>query len=207
MTLHRIKRLASRIVVPVAAVAMVSGTTAQVQAATSDPDPSPQTATYSAYGSKTVPTADGNVLVRYPTSSGAIVPKRPLVLVGHGMGMDPAVALSGHQYLVNAGYVVAVPPLGSSTDYKGLARKVSRSLDAVLADPALAPGILPNRVGYTGGSQGGITGIALQDPSVRDPRIKAFVVRSGRVSGSSPSWADAPPMLFMLGTADTVHHP
>ena len=150
---------AARTLVPVAAFAMVSGTVVQAQAqaqAQAQTRPGnthrpPQTATFTSYGSRTVPSVDGDVLVRYPTSSGAIAPKRPLALVGHGMGMDPAVALSGHTYLVNAGYVVAVPPLGSSTNYLGLARVVSRSLDAVLADPALAPGILPDRIGYTGG--------------------------------------------------------
>ena len=170
-----------------------------------DPNPSPQTGNYTTYGTRNLTTAGGvSVLLRYPTVSGVMAVDRPVVIIGHGMGMDPAVAQSGHQYLVKAGYVVAVPNIGASTNYLNLARIIKQTVDAILADSTLAPGVLPNRIGYTGGSQGGITGIALQDPTVRDPRIKCFVLRCARVSGSNPSWTNAPPLLFIHGTADNT---
>lgn len=197
---------------PVIVLAAVSAGTVQVQAApvdalTSGADPSPRTASYSTSGTRSVPSPDGDVLVRYPTSGSRMVADRPLVIVGHGHGMNPAVALEGNSYLVRAGYVVAVPPLGASHDFHALARIVSRSLDAVLADRALAGGILEHRIGYTGASMGAIAGIALLDPTVRDRRIKAFVIRSGSRAGMHPSWSDAPPLLFVLGTNDKVIPP
>ena len=206
---------ALRLLLPLVVLGMVSAPAVQVQtappaaaaAAAADTDPSPRTATYSTFGSRSVPSPDGNVLVRYPTSAGRMVADRPLVVVGHGHGMNPAVALEGNSYLVRAGYVVAVPPLGASRDFPALARIVSRSLDAVLADRTLAGGILENRIGYTGASMGAITGIALLDPTVRDQRIKAFVIRSGSRAGMRPSWSDAPPLLFVLGTDDKVIPP
>jgi dienelactone hydrolase len=164
-------------------------------------------ATYTPSATRRVASPDGDVLVRYPTSGGRMVAERPLVVVGHGHGMNPAVALDGNSYLVNAGYVVAVPPLGASTDFPALAEIVSRSLDAVLADRALAPAILDTRIGYTGASMGAITGVALLDPRTRDHRIDAVVIRSGSRAGLRPSWADAPPLLFVLGTADKVISP
>lgn len=204
---------ALRLLLPVVVMAAVSATTVQVQAAPTDAlasteaDPSPRTATYSTFGTRSVPSPDGDVLVRYPTSSGRMVADRPLVVVGHGHGMDPAVALEGNSYLARAGYVVAVPPLGASHDFLALARIVSRSLDAVLADRVLAPGILEQRIGYTGASMGAITGIALLDPAARDRRFDAFVIRSGSRAGMHPSWSDAPPMLVVLGTEDKVISP
>ncbi len=201
--------LVLKLLTPVLVTAVVGAATVTVQAATPraavpGADPSPRTASYASYETRSVPSPDGAVLVRYPTSDGRMVAERPLVVVGHGHGMDPAVALEGNSYLVRAGYVVAVPPLGASTDFLALARIVSRSLDAVLADRTLAPGILEHRIGYTGASMGAITGIALLDPRVRDRRFTAFVIRSGSRAGMKPSWADAPPLLFVLGTNDTV---
>jgi dienelactone hydrolase len=200
-----------RLLLPVVVLAAVSATTVQVQAApttaTAGADPAPRTATYSTSGTRSVPSPDGDVLVRYPTSGGRMAADRPLVIVGHGHGMNPAVALEGNSYLARAGYVVAVPPLGASHDFLALARIVSRSLDAVLADRVLAPGILEQRIGYTGASMGAITGIALLDPRVHDRRIDALVIRSGSRAGMKPSWGDAPPLLFVLGTEDKVIPP
>ena len=202
-----------RLLLPVVVLAAVSATTVQVQAvptaapAAAGGDPSPRTATYSTSGTRSVPSPDGDVLVRYPTSGGRMAAARPLVIVGHGHGMNPAVALEGNSYLARAGYVVVVPPLGASHDFLALARIVSRSLDAVLADRVLAPGILEQRIGYTGASMGAIAGIALLDPRVRDRRIDALVIRSGSRAGMKPSWGDAPPLLFVVGTKDKVIPP
>jgi dienelactone hydrolase len=206
-----------RLLLPVVVVAVASATAVQVQAAPAAApasaatpaaaDPSPRTATYSTFGTRSVPSPDGKVLVKYPTSSGRMAADRPLVIVGHGHGMNPAVALEGNSYLARAGYVVAVPPLGASHDFHALAGVVSRSLDAVLADRVLAPGIMEERIGYTGASMGAITGIALLDPRVRDRRIDALVIRSGSRAGMRPSWDDAPPLLFVLGTDDKVISP
>jgi dienelactone hydrolase len=202
-----------RLLLPVVVMAAVSATAVQVQAApTTAPagagaEPSPRPASYSTYGTRSVPSPDGPVLVRYPTSGGRMAADRPLVIVGHGHGMNPAVSLEGNSYLARAGYVVAVPPLGASHDFLALAGIVSRSLDAVLADRVLAPGILEERIGYTGASMGAITGIALLDPRARDRRIDALVIRSGSRAGMRPSWGDAPPLLFVLGTEDKVIPP
>ena len=179
-------------------------------AATADPNPSPQTATFSTTGSATLKTTAGEtVYVRYPTVRGAIAPQRPIVLIGHGMGMGSNMTnvMAGGAFLNKAGYVTVSSNMDAQSSYTNKARLMTRALDAVLAAPTLSAGVLPNRVGYYGGSNGAITGVTMQDPAVRDTRIKAFVLRSPWAREGKPSWADAPPILVMLGTADTTIAP
>ena len=177
---------------------------------TSDPDPSPQTATYTTNGSTTLTTSLGEAVhVRYPTSGGAMAADRPVVLIGHGMGMgsDMNAVMNGGTFLNRAGYVTASANMDAQSSYANKARLMSRVLDAIVDSPALAPGVLPNRVGYYGGSNGAITAVTMQDPAVRDERFDAFVMRSPWHREGNPSWVDAPPILVMLGTADPTVSP
>lgn len=174
------------------------------------PDPSPRSITSSQTGSRVITTSQGEAVeVRYPIVGGQMAQGRPVVYVGHGQGMGDNMAgvMQGGQFLVNAGYVIIAANIDTPSSYLGKAQKVSRAITALLADPVMAPGILPQRIGYYGGSQGAITAVALQDPSVRDDRIRCFVARSPMNSGSSPSWSDAMPFFVMLGTADAIIPP
>lgn len=180
------------------------------RATTTDPNPSPQTSTFTTTGSLTLKTTAGETVhVRYPTVKGAIAPKRPIVLIGHGMGMGSNMenVMSNGAFLNKAGYVTASANMDLQSTYSNKARLMTRVLDAVLAAPSLTAGVLPNRVGYYGGSNGAITGVTMQDPAVRDTRIDAFVLRSPWAREGKPSWTDAPPILVMLGTADTTIAP
>ncbi|WP_243059367.1 hypothetical protein [Nocardioides sp. SR21] len=190
--------------------AAVPAPSAAKAATTTDPNPSPQTASFSTTGSTTLKTTAGEAVhVRYPTVNGAIAPKRPVVLIGHGMGMGSNMAnvMNNGAFLNKAGYVTVSSNMDAQSSYTNKARLMSRALDAVLAAPSLTAGVLPNRVGYYGGSNGAITGVTMQDPTVRDKRIKAFVLRSPWAREGKPSWTDAPPILVMLGTADTTIAP
>lgn len=193
-----------------------------------DPDPDPKTGTYSNFGTRTITTDQGEtVVIRYPTnSSGVMIPDRPLVYVGHGMGQAGTgtstvllglLAQGQNKMLVDNGYVACLANI-DSISYTQKAQRVVRAVKAVLADSTMAPGILPNRVGYYGGSQGAITGVALLDSRYRpNPEPVAdggdgfsfdgMVLRSPMNPGVSPSYEDAPPILIMLGTQDPTVTP
>jgi hypothetical protein len=123
------------------------------------------------------------------------------------MGSNMTNVMTGGTFLNKSGYVTASSNMDAQSSYANKARLMTRVLNAVLAAPSLAAGVLPNRVGYYGGSNGAITGVTMQDPAVRDTRIKAFVLRSPWAREGNPSWTDAPPILVMLGTADTTIAP
>ncbi len=168
---------------------------------TEDPNPGPWSGTGTVVTGPVLTAAGKRVLTAYPGNAQG---PRPLVLVGHGRGMDPAAALQGHQFLVKAGYVVAVPDLGASSDFNGLAKQVVAATQAVLQG-SLKDKVAANRIGYTGGSQGGITGLALvDDANGAKGLFDCLVIKCGAAYTSGQEWASAPPLLFIHGTADST---
>lgn len=121
------------------------------------------------------------VAVWFPAFSGAggrgqerkpVPGKRRLIVLSHGSGG----ALDNHgdtvQALVSGGLLVATPlhpydnrndttGVGSDLQLLGRPQQIMRVLDAVLADPLLAPVIDPARIGFIGYSAGGYTGLVL----------------------------------------------
>lgn len=98
--------------------------------------------------------------------------KRRLIVLSHGSGGG----LDNHgdtiHALVSAGLLVATPlhpydnrqdmsGAGSDLQLLGRPQHVVRTLDAILADPVLAPAIDPARIGFIGYSAGGYTGLVL----------------------------------------------
>ncbi|MGE0423354.1 MAG: alpha/beta hydrolase family protein [Reyranellaceae bacterium] len=98
--------------------------------------------------------------------------RRRLIVLSHGSGG----ALDNHgdtvRALVSAGLLVATPlhpydnrkdmtGAGSDLQLLGRPQQVVHVLDAILADPLLAPVIDPARIGFIGYSAGGYTGLVL----------------------------------------------
>lgn len=98
--------------------------------------------------------------------------RRRLIMLSHGSGGG----LDNHgdtiHALASAGLLVATPlhpydnrndmtGVGSDLQLLGRPAQVARALDAILADPVLAPAIDPARIGFIGYSAGGYTGLVL----------------------------------------------
>lgn len=134
-----------------------------------------------------------------------------LVVAGHGAQGDGAAAARLHQFLVQAGYVVAAPTFpqaaGGGFDFAGNATDVSRTITKVrrlsAGDGLLAGRVKKKRVGYIGTSMGGIIGLQLVDEDGRDKRIKAVVAKAGRFYGTVEG-KGGPGLLMINGNADTV---
>ncbi|EJE53052.1 putative dienelactone hydrolase [Acidovorax sp. CF316] len=94
-----------------------------------------------------------------------------LVVVSHGSGGNPWVHSDLARTLVGAGFVVAMPEHASDNakdpstpgpeSWKKRPAEVSRAIDAVAADAALAPLLSLDRVGMYGMSAGGHTALSL----------------------------------------------
>ncbi len=132
---------------------------------------------------------DGPVTVFYPTAAAAQPVKRGvftfelawqaapvrgngrLVVISHGSGGAPWVHVDLARWLVNAGYVVAVPVHRADNNrdmadagpesWKRRPAEVSRAIDALAHSPQFAPLLTLDRVGVFGGSAGGHTALSL----------------------------------------------
>ena len=114
---------------------------------------------------------DGPVTVFAPTPKGDAKDQGRLIVVSHGSGGNPR----GHADLIRAlreaGYTVAMPehfedntrdPSNPGPDsWRRRPAEVSRAIDAVAADPALAATLQLDRVGMYGMSAGGHTALSL----------------------------------------------
>lgn len=135
-----------------------------------------------------------------------------LVVAGHGAQGDGAAAARLHQFLVQAGYVVAAPTFPSSAggfDFDGYTTDVSRTITKVRRLGAADAGLLSGRVkkrkvGYIGTSMGAIIGLHLVDEDGRDERIRAVVAKAGRFYGGTLEGDGGPAVLMVNGDADTV---
>lgn len=116
---------------------------------------------------------DGPVTVFFP-SEDELTPRignRRLVVVSHGSGGWAGVHADLTHALVAAGYVVAFPEHVADNrrdpsrpgpeSWKRRPAEVSRAIDAVAADPRLAPLLQLDRVGMYGMSAGGHTALSL----------------------------------------------
>ncbi len=143
---------------------------------------------------------DGPVTVYYPSSAAdqplqrgpfslqvawngaAVAGNRRLVVVSHGSGGNPWVHADLARRLVDAGFVVAMPEhAGDSAkdpstpgpeSWKKRPAEVSRAIDALAQDAALAPLLALDKVGVFGGSAGGHTALALAGGGWSPARFK-----------------------------------
>jgi dienelactone hydrolase len=147
----------------------------------------------------------------------------PLIVAAHGFGGSQAEMQGLSDQWVAAGYVVAEPlfPLTNdrtaggpdAADYVNQPADMSYVATSVLQASARPRGLLaglvdPKRIGAAGHSLGGITTLGLvANTCCHDARVNAAIVFSGD-SESYPrgrfDYAQAPPILFVHGTADSV---
>lgn len=112
----------------------------------------------------------------------------PLIMLSHGsMG-----SMWGHHglasFLARQGYVVVsvthvgdnfqdASRIGSASVIYGRAMQISAALSATLADPALAPHIDPERIGFVGFSAGGTTGLILAGAKPDFARLEGYCAK------------------------------
>ena len=159
--------------------------------------------------------------VRYPTSGR---PPYPLVVFGHGFSVTPGIYARLLDAWARAGFVVAAPlfPVENANasggpdesdlvNQPGDIRFVITRLLANARNPRsrLYHMIDPRHIAVAGQSDGGETAFAVAyEQSYRDPRISACVVLSGaRLPGEPLVGGEAPPLLAVQGTADTINQP
>ena len=154
--------------------------------------------------------------VAYPATSNGTDAKpvcraSRLVVAGHGSQGDGAAAARMHQYLVQAGYVVAAPTFPSTSagyDFDGNTTDVSRTITKVhrlsAGDGLLSGRVKRKRVGYIGTSMGGIIGLHLVDRDGRDRRIKAVVAKAGTFFGGTLQGRGGPGLLMINGNDDAT---
>jgi dienelactone hydrolase len=184
--------------------------------------------------SRTIDTASGPVarsfvtIVRYPvaTAAGQRAGPFPLIVFGHGYSVTPEPYKPLLDAWAKAGFVVAAPvfPLENADapggpneqDLPNQPRDMSLVISSMIATSERSSGALrgilnPRQVAVTGQSDGGDTALAAAyDPTVRDPRIGAAMILSGAQDPFTPPFAmpaNAPPLLAVQGTADTINPP
>lgn len=179
------------------------------------------------------PASESRTLVTtvfYPSASeGSPDPDRdggpwPLFVFAHGTGANPEMYRPLLEHVARAGYVVAAPafPLTSSFtpggpnvgDVSNQPADLSFVIDSLIAltahagDETLAAMIDPDAIAVGGHSLGGISTLALVANSCcRDTRVDAAVVMAGTdqpMPDGAYDVADAPPMLFISGTSDSL---
>ncbi len=122
-------------------------------------------------GARELPGAAGDGPVTVVAPAAGQPANGRLVVVSHGSGGNPRVHAQLTQALVAAGYTVAFPehhadnsrdPSHPGPDsWRRRPAEVSRAIDAVAADPALAARLQLDRVGLFGMSAGGHTALSL----------------------------------------------
>jgi len=183
-------------------------------------------------GSRSLPTliaypADGSATATAVPTKNAPADRAhgpyPLIVFGHGLGSSGVEYRGLLDHWAAAGFVVAAPqfPLTHDNtpggvdpgDYVNQPADMSYAVTAVLQASARSDGILsglvdPKQVGAAGHSLGGITTLGLAaNTCCHDARIKAAIVFSGdseTFPGGTFDYTQAPPILFVHGTADAV---
>lgn len=131
----------------------------------------------------------------------------PLIVAGHGSQGTGASAAGLHEFLPEAGYVLAAPTFPSGFDFRLMTGDVSFVITKVLAESTgsgtpLQGMVDPKHVGYIGTSMGGMLGLALYQSCCLDPRIDAVISKIGMAPGGDYSWRQGPPLLMINGDAD-----
>jgi predicted dienelactone hydrolase len=162
--------------------------------------------------------------------------RSPLVVISHGTGGTPLVYRGLAAHLARAGFVVALPThpgnnrgddslANSIENLEGRPRHLRLLIDALFADAALGPRLLPDRVGVVGHSMGGYTALAIAGgrPAARapdgasrtlavehDPRVRALVLLAPAVPWFMGPGALARvhvPILMLTGEHDQATSP
>ncbi len=148
--------------------------------------------------------------------------KYPLVVFAHGYAIDAGSYAALLHDLAMGGYVVAAPDFpGTSTAYAGGAVRedslnqpgdisfVITSMQQLAQQPGpLQSAIVPDTVGVSGQSDGGVTATASGwNTCCQDPRIKAGAIYTGATFAFEGEWfpPGSPPVMFVHGTADEVN--
>lgn len=140
----------------------------------------------------------------------------PLVVVSHGLTGRAENLLPLLQAIAAAGYVVVSPDFPETTGgtdfaalpaYEEQPADVSAVLDAVLADPGLAPLVDPERIAAGGHSLGGLTtyGLVFHDCCTDDRIDAAFTLAGARLPfrGEPFTWGPTP-LLLVHGEDDPL---
>ena len=165
-------------------------------------------------------------IVRYPQVLGGTPRQRarrfPLVLFAHGYALTPDRYRRLLYRWARAGYVVAAPVLpGENADAPGGPNRgdiLNQPADVRLVIARLVAGksrglasIDASRIAVAGHSDGGDTALAVAyDPRFHSRRVDAAIILAGADLPGIPPFrfpADAPPLLAVQGTADTVNPP
>ena len=146
----------------------------------------------------------------------------PLIVFAHGYAIDAASYAPLLTDLAAGGYVVAAPDFpGTSTAYPGGAVRsdaleqpgdisfVITSMLQLSKTPGLLFGVIvPDQIGDSGQSDGGVTAAAAAyNTCCIDPRIKASAILTGGAFGFDGQWfpPGTPPVMFVHATADEVN--
>ncbi|MCU0273250.1 MAG: dienelactone hydrolase family protein [Acidimicrobiales bacterium] len=140
----------------------------------------------------------------------------PLVVVSHGLTGSAEGLLPLLQAIAEAGYVVVSPDFPETTGgtdfaalpaYEEQPADVSVVLDAVLADPDLAPMVDPDRIAAGGHSLGGLTtyGLVFHDCCTDERIDAAFTLAGARLpfQGEPFTWVPTP-LLLVHGEDDAL---
>lgn len=134
--------------------------------------------------------------------------KHPLVLLSHGSGGNAdGLGWLTSGLVTNGAIVLAVNHPGStsgdssprrSVDFEARARDLGAALDMILADPAFAPFIDPDRIGVTGFSLGGATALGLAG-------VRFDGAAQDKHCANNPKAADC--LFFLLGGVRFADYP
>lgn len=138
----------------------------------------------------------------------------PLVVFSHGLKSEPAAYATVLRAWARAGFVVAAPayphtsyrikdfdPVDVLNQPADASEVITRMLALNASDRALRGRIDGSRIGAAGHSAGGVTTIGMFS-GVRDERLDAGIVLSGRRVLPTPFTGPAAPMLFVHGKRD-----
>lgn len=189
------------------AIAKRSGTTYSLLASgisnTPTPEPTYGMGSMGESVGSLIMSAGRKVELRYPTLGGVPVTDRkfPFIVVGHGSALTGVNSASLYAHMVPKGFVIVAPTFTGSSSW---GTDVSLIITDMLARTDLPIQLDPKRIGYSGTSMGGITGLTKYRISLYDSRIKAIYVRAASTSSGSSAynWDVNLPLLMLHGTAD-----
>lgn len=147
--------------------------------------------------------------------------KHPLIILSHGWGGEKIELIWLAEKLVEQGYIVAaIDHYGNtwkdyseeiSLDFSHRPKDISAALDHLTKDSPFSDFIDLERIGFSGFSMGGLTGLWLaggeiENVSYKDPRIRAFFLMAPRGKDFSETSLQtiSAPLSIVFGEEDKI---